>query len=64
MTSAQRARAGQSCAGYGWPRVCRVRRLGAALGWDQLKVSRIETGRFGVSIPDLSAVLNFYGVPE
>ena len=27
-------------------------------------MSRIETGRFGVSVRDLSALLNFYGVAE
>jgi transcriptional regulator with XRE-family HTH domain len=38
--------------------------VAAELGWSQSKVSRIETGRFGVSVRDLSALLNFYGVAE
>lgn len=38
--------------------------VAAALGWSQSKVSRIEAGRLGTSLNDLSALLNFYGLPE
>ena len=64
MTSAQRARVGAELRRIRLAEGLSGEEVGAALGWSQSKVSRIETGRFGVSIPDLSAVLNFYGVPE
>jgi len=35
-----------------------------ALGWSQSKISRIETGRFGVTVWELAALLDYYGVPE
>jgi transcriptional regulator with XRE-family HTH domain len=35
-----------------------------ALGWSQSKVSRIETARIGISVADLTALLEFYAVPE
>jgi transcriptional regulator with XRE-family HTH domain len=38
--------------------------VAAALGWSQSKVSRIETARIGISIADLTALLEFYAVPE
>jgi hypothetical protein len=40
--------------------------VAAALGhkWSQSKVSRIETGRISVSIPDLINLLNYYDVPQ
>lgn len=38
--------------------------VAAALGWSQSKVSRIEAGRLGTSLTDLSALLNFYGLAE
>lgn len=34
------------------------------LGWSQSKVSRIEAGRLGTSLSDLSALLTYYGLPE
>ena len=34
------------------------------LGWSQSKVSRVETGRFGASIGEVSELLDFYGVGE
>jgi transcriptional regulator with XRE-family HTH domain len=34
------------------------------LGWSQSKVSRVETGRFGASLEELAALLDFYGVAE
>jgi transcriptional regulator with XRE-family HTH domain len=39
-------------------------RVAEALGWSQSKLSRIETARFGVSIPDLARLLSYYGVDE
>lgn len=38
--------------------------VGQALGWSQSKVSRIETGRFAVSVWELAALLDYYAVPE
>src|SRR4051795_2145334 len=38
--------------------------VGAALGWSQSKVSRIETGRFGSTVWELAELADFYGVPE
>src|SRR4051795_4548714 len=38
--------------------------VGAALGWSQSKVSRIETGRFGATVWELAELADFYGVPE
>ncbi len=38
--------------------------VGAALGWSQSKVSRIETARFGATLSELAALLDYYGVPE
>lgn len=38
--------------------------VGAALGWSQSKVSRMETGRFGASVREVAALLDHYGVPE
>lgn len=38
--------------------------VGAALGWSQSKVSRIETGRFGATLSELAALLDYYAVPE
>lgn len=38
--------------------------VGTALGWSQSKLSRVETGRFGISLTDLSELLNYYDVPE
>jgi transcriptional regulator with XRE-family HTH domain len=38
--------------------------VGEALGWSQSKVSRIETARFAVSVWELAALLDYYGVPE
>jgi transcriptional regulator with XRE-family HTH domain len=40
--------------------------VAAALGhgWSQSKISRIEGARIGVSIHDLTKLLNYYGVPE
>lgn len=35
-----------------------------AIGWSQPKVSRVETGRFGASLSEVAALLDFYGVPE
>lgn len=34
------------------------------LGWSPSKVSRIETGRIGVSATDLDRLIDHYGVPE
>jgi transcriptional regulator with XRE-family HTH domain len=34
------------------------------LGWSQSKVSRVETGRFGASIGEVSELLDFYGVAQ
>jgi transcriptional regulator with XRE-family HTH domain len=34
------------------------------LGWSQPKVSRVETGRFGASLGEVAALLDFYGVAE
>jgi hypothetical protein len=34
------------------------------LGWSQSKVSRVETGRFGASIGEVAALLDYYAVPE
>ena len=34
------------------------------LGWSQSKVSRVETGRFGASIGEVAALLDYYGVAE
>ena len=39
-------------------------RVGTDLGWSQSKVSRMETGRFGASLGEVAALLNYYGVPE
>ncbi|BCJ37947.1 hypothetical protein Athai_54500 [Actinocatenispora thailandica] len=64
MTSAQRARVGAELRRIRLAEGLSGEDVGAALGWSQSKVSRIETGRFGVSIPDLSALLSYYGVPE
>jgi transcriptional regulator with XRE-family HTH domain len=38
--------------------------VAAALGWSPSKVSRIETGRSGVSGADLERLVQLYGVPE
>jgi transcriptional regulator with XRE-family HTH domain len=38
--------------------------VAAELGWSQSKVSRIEAGRLGTSLNDLSALLGLYGVTE
>jgi hypothetical protein len=38
--------------------------VGAAQGWSQSKVSRIETGRFGATVWELAGLADFYGVPE
>lgn len=35
-----------------------------ALGWSQSKVSRVETGRFGASLEEVAALLDYYGAPE
>lgn len=34
------------------------------LGWSQSKISRVETGRFGASVSEIAALLNYYGVAE
>ena len=34
------------------------------LGWSQSKVSRVETGRFGASIGEVAALLDYYAVAE
>src|SRR5450755_1662914 len=36
--------------------------VGAAVGWSESKVSRIETGRVGVRQPDLEQLLDLYEV--
>lgn len=38
--------------------------VAAAMGWSQSKVSRIETGRFGVTVQDVNSLLNHYGASE
>lgn len=38
--------------------------VATAVGWSQPKLSRIENGRFGVSLSDLTTLLDFYGVSE
>ena len=38
--------------------------VAAALGWSPSKVSRIETGRSGVSGEDLERLVQLYGVPD
>src|SRR5438270_12190114 len=38
--------------------------VGAALGWSQSKVSRIEAGRLSTTLNDLAELLALYGVPE
>jgi transcriptional regulator with XRE-family HTH domain len=38
--------------------------VAARLGWSTSKVSRIETGRIGISSDDLDRLLELYGVPE
>jgi transcriptional regulator with XRE-family HTH domain len=35
-----------------------------SVGWSQPRLSRVETGRFSVSVGDVAALLDFYGVPE
>ena len=35
-----------------------------SLGWSQSKVSRMETGRFGASVGEVAALLDFYGVAQ
>jgi len=35
-----------------------------AIGWSQPKLSRLETGRFGASLAEVAALLDYYGVPE
>jgi transcriptional regulator with XRE-family HTH domain len=35
-----------------------------AIGWSQPKVSRVETGRFGASLGEVAALLDYYAVPE
>lgn len=38
--------------------------VAAAIGWTQSKFSRVETGRFSASLPELASLLDFYGVAE
>lgn len=38
--------------------------VAAAVGWTQSKFSRVETGRFSASLPELALLLDFYGVAE
>lgn len=38
--------------------------VAAAIGWTQSKFSRVETGRFEASLPELATLLDFYGVGE
>lgn len=38
--------------------------VAAELGWSQSKVSRVEAGLHSTSLNDLSALLNYYGLPE
>jgi transcriptional regulator with XRE-family HTH domain len=35
-----------------------------AIGWSQPKLSRLETGRFGASLTEVAALLDYYGEPE
>jgi len=35
-----------------------------AIGWSQPKLSRLETGRFGASLTEVAALLDYYGTPE
>lgn len=35
-----------------------------AVGWSQPKLSRFETGRFGASLSEVAALLDYYGVAE
>jgi len=34
------------------------------IGWSQPKLSRLETGRFGASLSEVAALLDYYAVPE
>jgi transcriptional regulator with XRE-family HTH domain len=38
--------------------------VASALGWSQPKLSRIESGRIGITVADLARLLHLYGVPD